>query len=470
MSRQKYIVTKAPKGNLNTCQKLCYAIGGMPYQLTTTVLNLFIQVFLLDVALLKPVSVSFIHLVGHTWDAVTGPLVGYLISKTEQTPLGRLMPWIVLSTPFGVVAYLGMWVVPNFVNCRFLWYLFFYCGFQTFIACFYVPYSALVMVISKDQNDRSSSTAYRMVMEIFGIIIGIIIQTQFVRNAKQHCVNATYVEYKQIYTESSYTISAGIIGSIYLICTIILYYGLGELPLNNQSVSANSMTFVQCVKLVLRHKPYAISLVSFLLVSMGFMLVKNNVALFCIYVIGLSDYSQIILTLMIAAVASIPLWHLFVIRFGKRTPIFVGVSTVIPFLVLSAIKNNLIVIHVTSIVLGTSAGCVLLLSWSLLPDTIDDFNANNPEHRGNDTVFFSLYVFFIKFASGISLGISTLALELVGYVAKECVQKNEVKVAITMLVSYLPAILFILGLVVFRFYPINEEARKRNKTIIDELQ
>lgn len=48
---------------------------------------------------------------------------------------------------------------------------------------------------------------------------------------------------------------------------------------------------------------------------------------------------------------------------------------------------------------------------SMLPDVIDDFILKNPESPGHEAIFFSFYVFFTKFASGVSLGISTLSLE-----------------------------------------------------------
>lgn len=47
----------------------------------------------------------------------------------------------------------------------------------------------------------------------------------------------------------------------------------------------------------------------------------------------------------------------------------------------------------------------------MLPDVIDDFRLQHPESRGHEAIFFSFYVFFTKFTSGVSLGISTLSLE-----------------------------------------------------------
>ncbi|XP_019365580.1 PREDICTED: uncharacterized protein LOC109292549 isoform X4 [Gavialis gangeticus] len=63
---------------LPLCRKVCYAIGGSPYQMTGSALGFFLQIFLLDVAQLKPFHVSLILFLGQAWDAVTDPAIGFL--------------------------------------------------------------------------------------------------------------------------------------------------------------------------------------------------------------------------------------------------------------------------------------------------------------------------------------------------------------------------------------------------------
>uniref|UniRef100_A0A8C7EDT4 Uncharacterized protein n=1 Tax=Nothoprocta perdicaria TaxID=30464 RepID=A0A8C7EDT4_NOTPE len=81
------------RAKLSVCSKLCYAVGGAPYQTTGCVLGFFLQIYLLDVAQLDPFSASIILFVGRAWDAVTDPMVGFFISKTSWSRFGRLMPW-----------------------------------------------------------------------------------------------------------------------------------------------------------------------------------------------------------------------------------------------------------------------------------------------------------------------------------------------------------------------------------------
>lgn len=63
------------------------------------------------------------------------------------------------------------------------------------------------------------------------------------------------------------------------------------------------------------------------------------------------------------------------------------------------------------LMLQITSACVCLPPRSMLPDVVDDFRLANPFSKGHEAIFYSFYVFFTKFAAGISLGVSTLCLE-----------------------------------------------------------
>lgn len=107
-------------GGIPLARKMCYAVGGVPYQMTTVAMGLSLQIFLLDVVQVKtyyfltiPCTyqdfkvkhisisqmeasyVSMILFVSRAWDAVSDPLVGYLVGRSNWTPIGKLTPWSV---------------------------------------------------------------------------------------------------------------------------------------------------------------------------------------------------------------------------------------------------------------------------------------------------------------------------------------------------------------------------------------
>ncbi|XP_036732425.1 sodium-dependent lysophosphatidylcholine symporter 1 isoform X2 [Manis pentadactyla] len=473
------------KQQLSICNKLCYAVGGAPYQVTGCALGFFLQIYLLDVAQVDPFSASIILFVGRAWDAFTDPLVGFCISKSSWTRLGCLMPWIIFSTPLAVIAYFLIWFVPDFPQGQALWYLLFYCLFETLVTCFHVPYSALTMFISTEQSERDSATAYRMTVEVLGTVLGTAIQGQIVGQADTPCLqdpngsavalevaNHTHGTTSLRETQNAYLLAAGVIASIYVICAVILTLGVREQREPYETQQAEPMPFFRGLRLVMSHGPYIKLIAGFLFTSLAFMLVEGNFALFCTYTLGFrNEFQNLLLAIMLSATFTIPIWQWFLTRFGKKTAVYFGISSAVPFLILVAVKkSNLIITYVVAVAAGISVAAAFLLPWSMLPDVIDDFHLKQPRSRGTEPIFFSFYVFFTKFASGVSLGISTLSLDFAGYQTRGCSQPARVKFTLKMLVTMVPIVLILLGLLLFKLYPIDEEKRRQNKKALQALR
>ncbi|MBN3275810.1 NLS1B protein, partial [Polyodon spathula] len=407
---------------LSVCNKICYAVGGAPYQITGCALGFFLQIYLLDVAQRSPHSAA--------------------LSNTNL------------------------------------------------FLCFHVPYSSLTMFISSEQKERDSATAYRMTVEVLGSVLGTAIQGQIVGGANVPCiqsaldlgrgVNATVflpeVNVTQDYTsldelKNSYMIAAGVIGIIYIVCAFILFFGVRERADPTALRTQKPISFFQGLRLVMGHGPYAKLVMGFLFTSLAFMLLEGNFALFCTYTLGFrNDFQNILLAIMVSATLTIPFWQWFLTKFGKKTAVYIGISWVIPFMiVIVLIESNLIVTYVVSVAAGISVAAAFLLPWSMLPDVIDDFKICNPQSQGHEAIFYSFYVFFTKFASGVSLGISTLSLDFAGYLTRGCSQPDAVNLTLKMLVSPAPIALIILGLVIFKLYPIDEEKRQENKKILQDM-
>ncbi|XP_047668959.1 sodium-dependent lysophosphatidylcholine symporter 1-A isoform X8 [Tachysurus fulvidraco] len=378
----EFIQQKKRTLGMSVCSKLCFAIGGAPYQITGSALGFFLQIYLLDVAQLEPFYASIILFAGRVWDAVTDPTVGFLVSRSQWTRHGRMMPWILISTPFAVLSYFLIWVVPPVEKGKVLWYLFFYCMFQSLQTCFHVPYSTLTMFISSEQKERDSATAYRMTVEVFGTVLGTAIQGQIVGGATAPClnytsflndsnnvmqlnsmVNVSHVTLED--TKQAYMIASGVISVIYIICAAVLFFGVREQE-DVSIVKAECLSFVESLKLLQKHGPYVKLVTGFLFTSMAFMLMEGNFALFLTYTLGLrGDFQNILLVIM-----------------EKMKP--------------------------------------------------------------KATVF-------------------------AGYMSRGCVQPDSVKLTLKLLVSAVPVSFIILGLLIFRSYPINEERRRHNRQRLHAL-
>uniref|UniRef100_A0A671UIP7 MFSD2 lysolipid transporter B, sphingolipid n=1 Tax=Sparus aurata TaxID=8175 RepID=A0A671UIP7_SPAAU len=459
--------------------KLCFAIGGAPKEVAASATAFFLQIYLLDIAQINAFQASMVLFIGKAWGAVTDPVVGFFITKSRWTKIGRLMPWMVGCTPFLVVSYFYLWFVPPFISGRFIWYLGFYCLYQTLITCFHVPYSALTMFLSTDQRERDSATAYRMTMEVLGTLVGAAIQGQIVASAHtlKHCpphnMTAGYLgnsSVRLLQCRGSSRIASERIHRLSLIaCYSILSHARVLIP--RVSVSdpyaprtEKQIPFYQGFILVMRHGPYLTLTAAFLFITVAIQLIQSNFVLFCTYAADLRDHFQnIVLTILLSAVISIPLWQWFLQRFGKKTAAFCGITWIMPFTMMLVFIPNVVVAYVVAVSSGLSVAASLLLPWSMLPDVVDDFRLANPYSKGHEAIFYSFYVFFTKFAAGISLGVSTLCLEFAGYDTGACKQPAPVVYTLKLLIGAAPVAFIVTGLMILLLYPISEDVRLRNK-------
>ncbi|KAM6054178.1 sodium-dependent lysophosphatidylcholine symporter 1-B-like isoform 5-T7 [Chlamydotis macqueenii] len=243
---QRRVVCREEKPGLPLCRKVCYAVGGIPYQMTGNTLGFFLQIFLLDVVQLEPFHASLIIFLGRAWDAVTDPAVGFLVSKSPRRKYGKLIPWIACSTPFGVLCYCMMWSTLSDAtpaSLKFLWHLFMYSFFQTCMTCHHVPYSSLTMFLGGTQRDRDSATAYRMGVEVFSTLLGSGIQGQIVGRYHAHMTSSCHVSNETLHNTSTYSLTDSLentrrayvfasllLGSIYILSCLILILGVREQP------------------------------------------------------------------------------------------------------------------------------------------------------------------------------------------------------------------------------------------------
>ncbi|XP_075717110.1 sphingosine-1-phosphate transporter MFSD2B isoform X1 [Rhinoderma darwinii] len=432
---RQFSARQVKHNKLPVCRKVCYAIGGAPNQVAGSAAAFFLQIYLLDVAQITPFEASLVLSIGKTWGGITDPIVGFFLNKSKWTVIGRLMPWILGCTPFLVLSYFFLWFVPPFVTGRVLWYLLFYCSFQALSTIYHVPYTTLTMFLSTDQTERDSATAYRMAMEVLGTLIGAALQGQIVASAhtSRHChvnsgmlnismntidsLNASFLvpgsaDYKLL-ARNVYMISAGVIGCIYVLCTAVFFLGVKERNDPYAMSTGNILPFCSGFKKSMKHSPYCYLISAFLLISAAVQLQQSNFVLFCTHAAGdLRDHFQnLVLTLLISAVLSIPFWQLFLKRFGKKMAAF-GISWMIPFAIMLVTIPNVIVGYIVAVSSGFSIAASLLLPWSMLPDVVDNFRQMNPRINGVEAIFYSSFVFFTKLSSGIALGISTMSLQL----------------------------------------------------------
>uniref|UniRef100_A0A8D0E381 Sodium-dependent lysophosphatidylcholine symporter 1 n=1 Tax=Salvator merianae TaxID=96440 RepID=A0A8D0E381_SALMN len=476
--RQTSALPGKAKPSLPLYRKICYAVGGVPYQLTGNALGFFLQIFLLDVVQLEPFHASLILFLGRAWDAVADPMVGFLVSRSPRRRCGKLIPWIISSTPFGVFFYVMLWFVPSASlsgPLKFFWYLTMYCFFQTCMSCYHVPYSSLTMFLGGSQSDRDSATAYRMGVELLSILVGSSIQGQIIgshhASMRMDCdmENGTLRNDTPLFlhmlenTRRAYMFASLALGSLYCLSCLVLVLGVKERPGPHNQLGRSKVSFLDSLRAVLSHHSYIRLLCGLLLASLAIQLAQGILVFFSTHVAGLGgSFQYLVLIMLVVACLCIPVWQWFLVRFGKKMTVLIGLSLIIPALVVITVATHSFLVYVFMVAMaGSSLAAVYLLPWSMLPDAVDDFKLRNPSCLNLEAFFYSFYIFCNKFAGGLSLGISTMSLHFAGYRTTSCTHNPKVILTLKILMAPVPIVLLLCSMAVFCSYPINEERRKQ---------
>ena len=96
--------------------QLCYGFGSIPYGATGALIGFYFNIFLLETVHIDPGLVSIIVFGGRLWDAITDPIIAYLIIFSPLTCIGRLKPWIISGIIPMSICYFFLWQVKT--NCN----------------------------------------------------------------------------------------------------------------------------------------------------------------------------------------------------------------------------------------------------------------------------------------------------------------------------------------------------------------
>uniref|UniRef100_A0A3B3ZIF9 Uncharacterized protein n=1 Tax=Periophthalmus magnuspinnatus TaxID=409849 RepID=A0A3B3ZIF9_9GOBI len=455
-------------------------------QMTTIAIGVSLQIFLLDVVQMEPFYVSLILFVSRAWDAVTDPLIGHWVSRSRWTPIGKLSPWLALSAPFAVLSYLLLWFVPSLSDAQtVVWFLSVSCLFETVMSCFHVPFLSLNMFLGGSRRDRDSATAFRMSVEMAAMLVASIIQGQVVavyNNEKQrNCEDLEQVQNAAPSASSPATLqgtkrafltSALVIGAMFFLCSLVVFLGVKEQRSPDGSDAQTRLPFLTSFKLLVCFAPYRRLVLGFTVSTLAYQISLGNFALFCSHAAGLGAHFQhLLLVLLGSASVAVPIWHVVLLKIGKKPTIFIGLTLFIPAVILVAcVPSNLPVLVVACVVMGFSVATVFLLPWSMLPDVVDEFTVKNPDSTDLEPLFFSCYAFCNKLAGGVAAGVSTMTLQFVGYKSGACNHSDEVATALIVLFSPVPIALLLLGMLAFLFYPIDERESPRLQEHVSSVE
>lgn len=98
-------------------------------------------------------------LIGRIWDAVNDPILGFLMDRSPRTKWGRFKPFIFIATPVSALLLIGLFNIPSGISdiAKVAWLYIFYFLFDSVFTL--LPLTPLTQSLSNDARIRAKLTA-----------------------------------------------------------------------------------------------------------------------------------------------------------------------------------------------------------------------------------------------------------------------------------------------------------------------
>lgn len=444
--RQNEIISK----KLPTRIKLFYGVGDIGNAANNSAFQFFLMIFFTDVIFVAPAIASSALLIAKIWDAFTDPLFGYISDKTNSR-FGKRSVYLIFGALPLAISIILVWIIPIGLTSTsaFIWITVSFMFFGTMWTITNVPYYSLSAEITKDYDERSSLTAYRMVMAVPAYILGAALTPIIAGIFKDK--HSGYQMVGIIY---------GILGAAVLWIAVM---GIGEKRFTVAHSAPSKFNVWKELFSTFKNKPFVLLILAFSISNIAFTLTRTFIAYFLTYQMRMESQVPIVMFLMLASVVvSLFPWKLISERWNKGPAyalgLFTGAVTVGSSFFLP--NHSSWMIYLIAIIAGFGFATTWVFPWAMVPDIIDYDHLHSGESRSG--LYFGMWGLTTKVSEALGLAISGWVLQLSNYVPNT-VQSHTSLMSIKLFFGPIPAILFLVSLPFLFWYPITRSSHAEIK-------
>jgi GPH family glycoside/pentoside/hexuronide:cation symporter len=409
--------------------------------------------FLVSVAGLGPLLAGVLLFVARAWDALTDPLMGWLIDRTTSR-FGRLRPWLLFGAlPFGG-SFALLWLVPPLdTPGRFLYYLLVLVLYSTATTMVSVPHTALTTELSRDYDERTTLTAFRFG---FGASSGLVGGLSFIALTMLFCSDPQQCAPAE--RQPGFLLAALVIGALLVLPPLLCFAGVRERARPVPHIPLRAL--LPRIREVLQNRVYLLVLGLQVCALLAAQITAALLPFYLDYWFGRGDlFLPMFLLVQLSTLASLALGTYAAHRLGKRAVyiggmlLWIGVQVSLFGLQPQQVTAGLVLAALA----GPGLAVASLVPWSMLADVIEVDELQSGQRR--EGLCYGLAVLGQKLGTGLGLFLMGAILSWQGF--DEALAPGEqpasALLALRLLLGPIPALLLVVGIVLVWFYPLSRE-------------
>ena len=445
-----------------------YAIGqiqdGIPYNF----INYYLLMFMTDMAGLKPAVAGTILFIAVIWDGITDPAVGY-ISDNLKGGIGKRRPFILGSTIPVLICMLLLFApfdIPE--SFRFPYYLIVTLLFWTAYTCYSIPFNSFGAEIVTDTNERNNMKTICGFFLYFGV---------WLATAGPQLVQSVTADIG-ISEKTSWFYAALFMGLIGSLAAVLCWFATKgkEATWDETDQNVEKRSFIGVIKSVfssykLLLKTRSVRIIClmalvyntfFAVKATGFVyLMANNLTL---------DSAMQALFWTIAAVlnyVTLPILNIVANKLSKKATFILMWSLMIVFALVFAVVqiSSFAVLIGYQVIFAFANVCFWIIGYSLAYDCVEVVEFQHGENKSGEII--GLFTLCQKIGYALGGWMAGVGLTIIGYNAAAKVQSEKVLIGINTIMTAVPAVILIIGLVLMLRFPIN---RVKHNKLLEELE
>lgn len=455
-------------------EKIGYGFGDMSSSMFWKLFSYFLPFFYSNVFGLSLADAGVLMLVTRIWDAVSDPMMGIIADRTK-TRWGKYRPYLLFfALPFAVCGIL-LFTTPE--NGKVVWAYVTYLLMMTVYTGINVPYGSLLNVMTADSDEKSVLSSYRMFFAYGGSFIAL-----FAWEPLCNMFDKTRIATEGTGgLEAISTNPAAWQNAMIVIASCCLVLFLLSFLLTKEHVKSESTVSVgQDLKLLLKNKPWWI-LIGAALASNLFNTVRGTTTAYFF-----ADYIQQMVSLdgkwaflvsagiflsigeianMAGVVLAVPMSR----HLGKKSTYILSMAALIclsiAFFFLPATAGGYWAMLAFQLVISVFTGVISPLVWSMYADVAD--YSELKDGTASTGLIFSSASMAQKFGGAFGGSAVMWLLAAFGYnTIAGAVQTETAILGLRILMSWVPALVAALSILVVWFYPLT---KKRMSAVQAEL-
>ena len=425
--------------------KLGFGIGDLGGNLFFTAMGFYSLIYLTDTVGVSAALAGIAILIGKFWDAVTDPLVGFLSDRTRSR-WGRRRPYLL----FGAIPLLlAMWYffsAPDFSSRQtagFLWATFALCLLNTAYTVVNIPYGSLTPEITKDYQERTTLNGFRFSFAVIGTILGAAVVIPIVELAGN--------------PHTGYSIVGLLFGFIMAATILTTFFTVRETASKDQPRPKTK--FFETFGVVFKNKTYLRLVAVYTMNLTGITFVQTMLVYYFKYIYQDEGMTTIAMLLLLGvAMLCVPISVLVAKRIGKKRTYQLALGIlVLSCLAMFLFAHTLGMIFTFCVMVfaGVGIGFGYVPPFAMLPDVVE-VDAIQTKTR-KEGAYYGMWTFFSKIGVALAAALSGVFLGFAKFVPNILDQTPGALYTIRLLIGPVPALIFLLGILLVQKYPLDEE-------------